>query len=118
MATTSLVYGQKTDLSIYGNDDIIGATFTVTDPDGNAVSFAGLTALTMTIYQERGGTQLVQWTNGSGVSASSNIITWDVDYSADIGTTLDLNEEYFYALTWENASNQPLTISYGEIKVI
>lgn len=117
MATTSLVYGAELDLKIFGNDDIVGATFTITDSDGNAVDFTGQTALTFTVYEERDGTAIKELTDGAGVSVSSNVITLAVDYSVDF-SALSIAKSYYYELAWENASAQPQTISYGNISVI
>lgn len=116
MAATSLIYGQKKDLLIYGNDDIVGATFTVTNSDDSATDFTGLTALTFTVYDRRGGTQLAQIVKDAGLTYSANVITMTVDYSASF-SSLEINESYYYELGWETATSQPLTISYGDNRV-
>jgi hypothetical protein len=117
MSAVSLVYGQKTDITIYGNDDIVDATFTVTNSDDSNTDFTGLLTLTLTVYDERGGTQLAQIVKDSGLTYSANVITLDADYSVDFAL-LELNETYYCELAWTNASSNPLTISYGDWKVI
>jgi len=114
MATFSLIYGELVTLEIYQGDDIVSATFTILNSDDSPTDFTGLTALTFTVYDYRGGAQLAQITNGAGVSVSGNVITLTVDYSTSFASLI-LNESHVFELKWENATSQPQTITYGNL---
>lgn len=117
MAYTNIYIGDEQDLALYMNDDIIGFTFTVTNSDDSAYDFTGYTDVYLKIYNTRGRDLLATIANGaSGVSISSNVVTLNADYSADIAITE--TGIYYYELTYEDASSRPITVSYGKLKVI
>ena len=117
MAFNKVYIGTQTDLSLYKGDDIIGFTFTITNSDDSAYDFTGLTDLNLIIYDHRGGTAEATITNGAtGVSAASNVITWNSDYSADIN--INVLGMHYYELTWEDSNSKPITVCYGKMKII
>ena len=117
MAFTQVYIGANKDLALYMNDDIIGFTFTVTNADASAYDFTGLTDLNLRIYDHRSGTLKATITNGAtGVANASNVITWNSDYSADIALTE--TGLYYYELVWEDSNSKPITICYGDLKII
>jgi hypothetical protein len=117
MSYTKIYIGDNEDLSMYMGDDIIGFTFTVTNSDDSAYDFTGYTDVYLKIYDHRGGALKATIANGAtGVAISSNVITWNSDYSADIALTeVGL---YYYELTYEDATSRPITVCFGDLKLI
>jgi len=116
MAYTKVYIGDNEDLAIYHGDDIIGFTFTVTNSDDSAYDFTGYTDINLKIYDYRGGTALVTLVVTDNLTISSNVVTLNADYSADIALSeLGL---YYYELTYNDASSRPITVCFGKLKLI
>lgn len=116
MAYTKIYRGQELDLSAYKGDDIINFTFTVTDSAGDAYDFTGYTDINMIIYDKRGGTADATLVATDNLTISSNVITLNADYSADIAIT-ELGI-YYYELTYNDASSRPITVAFGKFQLI
>lgn len=116
MAYTNIYIGDKEDLRMYMNDDIIGFTFTVKNSDSTAYDFTGWTDINLKIYTHRGGTLKATLVKTTNLTISSNVVTLNADYSAEIYITETGN--YYYELTYEDASSRPITIAYGDLMII
>ena len=116
MAYTKIYIGANQDLSAYKGDDIIDFTFTVTDSDGADYDFTGFSDLNLIIYNHRGGDVLATLVNTTNLTISGNVITLNADYSADIAIN-DLSIHY-YELTYNDASSRPITVAFGDFKII
>ena len=107
--------GRKMDLGLFKGNDIINYTFTVTNSDETAYSFTGYTDINMKVYSDEDRTNILKTITTGSFSIAAGVITWNTDYSA----ALDLNlGDYFYEFTYEDASNRPITISYGDFKIL
>jgi hypothetical protein len=116
MSYTKLYIGAETPLMAYKGDDIIGFTFTVTNSDDSAYDFTGYTDINLTIYNHRGGDVLATLVATTNLTISSNVITLNADYSTDINIS-DLSIHY-YELTYLDASSRPITVCFGDFKII
>lgn len=116
MSYTKLYIGADQDLSAYKGDDIIDFTFTVTNSDDSAYDFTGYTDINMKIYDHRGGTLKATLVATNNLTISSNVITLNADYSADIAIN-DIGL-YYYEITYLDASSRPITICFGTLKII
>jgi hypothetical protein len=119
---TQVYVGDREDINIYMGDDVISYDFTILDYNDVAYDFTGLTALTFSVFATRPSnltdqaSPTLQLTNGSGVSYASNVVSWDLDYSADLTTTGV--GDYYYEIQWLNSTSQPQTVCFGTLKVV
>lgn len=119
---TTAHIGEQEDIEIKMSDDIISYDWTILNPDTTVYDFTGLSALTFTVYKKapltpsEASTNVFQLTNGSGISQASNVISLDLDYSATFSSN-GLGT-YYYQITWENASSQPQSVTFGYLKVV
>ena len=83
----------------YEND--IRVPFTVLNADATAYSFTNKTDSDLNIYTHNGGTLLknIGESANSGLSYSSNVITWNDPWS-DVGLGIGT---YYYELTYEDS---------------
>lgn len=112
---TNVYIGATEHLILYKGDDIIGFTFTVTNSDDSAYDFTGYTDQNLYIYSDKNRTTLLKTILAADLVIASNVITWTSDYSSSIALEADL---YSYSLTYEDASNRPITISKGNFEII
>lgn len=117
MSVVHNVYiGTRNDLQFLIGEDVINETFTVTNADGSAYDFTGFTDLNLYIFngdtRSRLVKTLVATTNLTIPTPANGIILLNIDYSTDIGQTLKA-EEYYYKLTYLDASSRPITVCFG-----
>lgn len=116
MTYTNIYIGDEENLSMYMGDDIIGFTFTVTNSDDSAYDFTGWTDVNLKIYDHRGGTVQATLVKTTNLTISSNVVTLNANYSDAIAlSNLGL---YYYGLTYEDASNRPITVCFGTLKLV
>jgi len=115
MAFTKVYIGDTEDLKLLDGDDIIGFTFTVTNADNTPYDFTGFTDQNLFIFTDKFRNTLVKTITAAQLAIASNIITWTSDYSADIALEIG---NYYYTLTYEDATSRPITIVVGDLKVV
>lgn len=108
--------GREKHLRVYEGIDILNFVFAVLNEDLTDYSFAGITDINLRIYNHRDGTLLKTLVITDNLTVSGNDVTMNVDYSTDLA--LDASDLRYYDLIWEDSSNQPIMISYGNFKVI
>lgn len=107
--------GRKMDLGLFKGNDIINYTLGVTNKDGTAYSFTGYTDINLKVYSDEDRTNVLKTIATGSFSIAANVITINVDYSV----ALDLNVgDYFYELTYEDATSRPITVIYGDFKIV
>ena len=117
MSNDKLYIGQEKGLTMLIDEDVIDATMTVTNADDTDYSFAGITDINMLIWDHQGGPLLDTLVMTDNLTVSSNIITLNVDYSADM-TGVTLSGIYYFKITWNDASARPITVRFGNLKMI
>jgi hypothetical protein len=120
MSVVHKVYiGTRNDLEFLMGEDVINETFTVKNADGSAYDFTGFTDVNLFIYngdtRKRLVKTLVVDTNLTIPTPENGIILLNIDYSTDIGVTLK-PEEYYYKLTYLDASSRTITVCFGPSK--
>jgi hypothetical protein len=115
----ALYEGKRKNIQIYKDKDIVNFVFAVFNNDDTDYSFTGIASAAMNIYNDETRTEiLATFTQAeSHISQSSNDLTLNIDYSADIGTALELGL-YWWDLSWVDANALDRVLAFGDCEVI
>lgn len=117
MECFNVFIGQPTNLCLLMHNDINGFQFKIFNEDKTNYDFSGLTDLFLKIYEpgsELRSKLLVTIAQGDpGVDVSGNIITWNSKYTDDI--KIFVSKTYYYELSWKDADNDLITVSFNDL---
>ena len=115
MNFTNVFIGDNKNLKLFKGDDVIGFDFTVNASGGTPYDFTGFTDVNLFIYSTDDKTNVLKTILAADLVIAANVITWTSIYASAI----DLNVgNYHYKLTYEDATGQIITVSFGVLKVV
>lgn len=112
---TSLDYSRAVNLKIKAKAGrVFDAALTFTRDDLGSVDWTGKT-LYFKVYNNFGGTAVVNWTGGQGFAISTNVITFNQVFENEL-TQVDLEKGIYHYEFWNNTDLE--AIAYGKVELI